>query len=98
MYLIIYDISDDRVRRKVDRICKDYGLTRVQKSAFRGNMRAEQRKRIEEELFNTIRDYPDDNIQIYFICEEDYRKGVCITGGEIKGFEKEKEEEIWIYG
>ena len=35
---IIYDIVDDRVRTKVAKECKKYGLERVQKSVFLGKI------------------------------------------------------------
>lgn len=37
--LLIYDIPDTKVRTKVADICQDYGLERVQYSAFTGNLR-----------------------------------------------------------
>lgn len=36
--LVIYDISSDRIRGKVSDICLDYGLARIQYSAFMGNL------------------------------------------------------------
>ncbi len=42
--LIIYDIPDDRARQRVADACLDYGLQRIQYSAFAGNLsRAHQR-------------------------------------------------------
>jgi CRISPR-associated protein Cas2 len=50
--LIIYDISDDRARQKIADACLDYGLARLQYSAFLGDLsRAHQRA-----LFGEIRD------------------------------------------
>ena len=43
---VIYDISENKIRNKVIRICKDAGLYRVQKSVFLGD--------IEENRFNEI--------------------------------------------
>jgi len=37
---VIYDISDDRVRNKIAKECKKYGLERVQKSVFLGRLQA----------------------------------------------------------
>jgi len=37
-YLLIYDIPDDRIRTKVADYCLDYGLDRVQYSAFVGRL------------------------------------------------------------
>ncbi|MCS6872753.1 MAG: CRISPR-associated endonuclease Cas2 [Anaerolineae bacterium] len=36
--LVIYDISDDRIRTKVADMCLNYGLDRVQNSAFVGQL------------------------------------------------------------
>lgn len=52
--LLIYDISEDRLRIKVSEMCKDYGLVRVQYSAFFGelslNLRGELERRLKELL------------------------------------------------
>lgn len=48
--LLIYDIPDDRARQRVADACLDYGLQRIQYSAFYGELsRAHQR-----ELFREI--------------------------------------------
>lgn len=36
--LLIYDIPDTKIRTKVADICLDYGLERIQYSAFRGSL------------------------------------------------------------
>lgn len=36
--LVIYDISNDRIRDKVANACQDYGLDRIQYSAFHGRL------------------------------------------------------------
>ncbi len=36
--LLIYDIPDTKVRTKVADICLDYGMERIQYSAFRGDL------------------------------------------------------------
>lgn len=36
--LVLYDITDDRVRTKVSSLCEDYGLDRIQYSAFYGRL------------------------------------------------------------
>ena len=37
-YLLIYDIAHDGVRTKVADVCLDYGLQRIQYSAFLGEL------------------------------------------------------------
>lgn len=36
--LLIYDISNDRIRSKISCACEDYGLDRIQFSAFYGQL------------------------------------------------------------
>ena len=36
--LLIYDIPDDRARQKIADACLDYGLERIQYSAFHGDL------------------------------------------------------------
>jgi CRISPR-associated protein Cas2 len=49
--LLIYDIPDDRIRTKVADLCLDYGLDRLQYSAFAGMLTRGQ----QEELLLKIR-------------------------------------------
>jgi CRISPR-associated protein Cas2 len=44
-YVVIYDISSDTERRKVDAIVKDYGF-RIQKSVFECKLNARLRKEL----------------------------------------------------
>ncbi len=50
-YLLIYDISHDGVRTKVADACLDYGLERIQYSAFTGELS----KTHQRELFVKIK-------------------------------------------
>jgi len=48
-YIVIYDIPDDRIRMKIADICLDYGLDRVQYSAFLGKLtRGQQREMVKK--------------------------------------------------
>ncbi len=49
--LLIYDIPNDRIRTKVADFCLDYGLDRIQYSAFIGNLSRNHM----EELMQKIR-------------------------------------------
>lgn len=48
--LVIYDISDDRQRTKLAKHLKDYGLRRVQKSGFLGDLNPNDRMVLSREL------------------------------------------------
>ena len=51
-YIVVYDITLARERRKVDKICKGYGR-RIQKSVFECALRRRDKKNLIEEL-NTL--------------------------------------------
>lgn len=74
---IIYDISSDKIRRKVIKPIKAAGLYRVQKSVFLGTV---ERNRLDElnlhikELINEKKD----SVYIFPLCESDFKKVVTI--------------------
>ena len=70
--LLLYDIPDDKVRSKVADICLDYGLERIQYSAFFGNLSHNR----QEEMLRKMRRRvggASANVQLYPICERDLR-------------------------
>jgi|Deesub1362A_J573_1020465.scaffolds.fasta_scaffold00335_39 CRISPR-associated protein Cas2 len=70
--LVIYDISDDDLRSRVAQTCMDYGLVRIQKSAFIGRIDSQKRKGLVRILERLIKSQ-NDNIQIFVICDADIR-------------------------
>ncbi|GAB5046629.1 CRISPR-associated endonuclease Cas2 [Thermodesulfovibrio sp. TK110] len=48
-YVVVYDISDDRERLKVDKLLKNYGF-RVQKSVFECRLNESLKKKLISEL------------------------------------------------
>ena len=73
---MIYDIENDRIRLKISETCLDYGLARIQFSAFQGTLNRNKR----EELFLKLSSILDDNagkILLQPICHKDV-EGVLI--------------------
>lgn len=70
--LAIYDIEDDRIRLKVSEACKDYGLQRIQFSAFLGDISANRRDELLMRLKKTLGAHTG-NIQIITLCDKDAR-------------------------
>jgi CRISPR-associated protein Cas2 len=69
--LLVYDITDDRKRAKVADACKDYGLDRLQFSAFSGELT----RNLQEELIMKIEALLDDsphNVQLISIPLRDW--------------------------
>lgn len=71
--VLIYDIEDDRLRTRAADICLNYGLERIQFSAFFGklnrNRRQELSLRLQRELGNK-----SGRIRIIPICEQDLKE------------------------
>lgn len=81
--LVIYDIANDKVRTKVGEACKDYGLERIQYSAFLGDINHNRRGELRQRLRRTLGEY-DGNIQMYPLCEKDIRLKVEIINDRSK--------------
>lgn len=70
---LIYDIVDDRLRAKIADACLDFGLARIQFSAFAGALNRNKR----EELFLRLLDILGEEvgkILIQPVCEKDVRQ------------------------
>jgi CRISPR-associated protein Cas2 len=73
--LLIYDIPDDRKRTKIADACLDYGLDRIQYSAFTGDISRNH----QEELFQKVRRIlgkKPGNIRLYPICLTDWQNSL----------------------
>ncbi|MBP8003250.1 MAG: CRISPR-associated endonuclease Cas2 [Chloroflexi bacterium] len=74
--LLVYDIPNDRARTKIADACLDYGLDRIQYSAFAGNIS----RNLQEELFlktRRILGKKPGNIQLIPICTTDWGNRLC---------------------
>jgi len=71
-YLVIYDVTDDNLRTLVAEFLKDYGLTRVQYSAFIGPLRRDKLNSLIVDLKNLIKDLVE-NVQFYPVCDNCFK-------------------------
>lgn len=70
---VIYDITENKVRQKISDRCKSYGLYRVQKSVFLGDLNTNERDSLGiecEELIDTDRD----SIYIFPMDDQSFKK------------------------
>ena len=80
---VIYDIAKDKTRTKVAKRCLDFGLYRVQKSVFLGDL---EPNRVEEILLfsRDLLDPETDSVYIFPMCRADFDR-VRIVG---QGFDR----------
>ncbi len=69
-YLLIYDITDDRARTKVADLCLDYGLQRIQYSAFLGNLPRTLQEELLLKIGRVLRGKAAD-VRLIPLCERD---------------------------
>ncbi len=81
--LIIYDIPSDRLRSKVADICLDYGLDRIQFSAFLGEINHNRREELLQKIKRQI-GRKQANIQLFPICDKDIRlrRTILVDGND----------------
>ena len=70
--MLIYDIEDDRLRSRVADVCLDYGLERIQFSAFFGKLNRNRRQELALRLRNELGD-ESGRVRIIPVCEEDLK-------------------------
>jgi CRISPR-associated protein Cas2 len=68
-YLLIYDISHDGTRNKVADVCLDYGLARIQYSAFLGQLTAVHQRELLLKIQRRLGEHGA-NIQLFPLDEK----------------------------
>jgi len=73
----IYDITDDKVRRKIIKIAEKKGLYRVQKSVFLGNI---EKNVLDEMVIQSkeILNEKEDSLYVFPMCEKDFKDVVLL--------------------
>lgn len=62
--LLLYDIEDNRIRARVAGVCLDYGLERIQFSAFFGRL---DRNKREELAVRLMKEIEEENVRVRII-------------------------------
>lgn len=77
---VIYDISNDKARGKIADRCLDYGLYRVQKSVFLGDLEA---NRVDEVVLfsKELLSEATDSMYVFPMCKDDFEKCKIIGQG-----------------
>ncbi|MBE8540196.1 CRISPR-associated endonuclease Cas2 [Geoglobus acetivorans] len=91
MTLVIYDISENRTRSRIATACRRFGLSRIQKSAFLGDISSARRRELVEVLKRLLRG-EQGNIQVFVICRPDMALRTVI--GEV--LEEDEDDIIFV--
>ncbi|MGC9400734.1 MAG: CRISPR-associated endonuclease Cas2 [Anaerolineae bacterium] len=75
--LLVYDIVDDGTRAKIADICLDYGLDRIQYSAFLGDLSRVHQEELMEKAAEKL-GKREGKIYLYPICEKDWQHKIEI--------------------
>ena len=76
--LLVYDIPDDGKRAKIADACLDYGLDRIQYSAFSGSLRPTYQDELILKIKKILGKKPG-NVQLFPLCAEDWEKRKIIA-------------------
>ena len=98
MVVVVYDISDDKLRRKVENICKLYGLSHIQRSSFVGMLTENLRRELYADILRAIESYQNSgevSIRIYRIRLADYKQTLRI--GYLEGFDRDPSPSVTYY-
>ncbi|RLC59490.1 MAG: CRISPR-associated endonuclease Cas2 [Chloroflexi bacterium] len=71
--LLVYDIPHDRTRTKIADFCLDYGLDRIQYSAFVGDLTRTYQEELMLKIGERLGKQPG-KVQLFTICDKDWRQ------------------------
>ncbi len=93
MYLISYDVTEDRTRGKISKLLENYGV-RVQYSVFECNISSHEYKKLYKEMLGLVAEKADVSIRIYPLDKDIVNKieVIGITKGRYYG----KDEVVFI--
>ena len=80
----MYDLADDKIRRKAIKICKNVGLYRVQKSIFLGDIEENDFDEVKLRLEDTV-DLKNDSVYVFTMSKKELNKAGLIG----QAFDKE---------
>ena len=81
---VMYDIADDKIRRKAIKICKNVGLYRVQKSISLGDIEENDFDEVKLRLEDTV-DLKNDSVYVFTMSKKELNKAGLIG----QAFDKE---------
>jgi len=87
MYIVSYDIENDRIRNKVAKTLENYG-TRVQYSVFECDISQKLYEKLYSELLMLMEDEVTGNIRFYQLCKNCEKKTATIGVKDTESFDE----------
>jgi CRISPR-associated protein Cas2 len=69
--VVVYDIPDDGKRTKIADVCLDYGMDRIQYSAFLGSLLPTHQEELMLKISSVLGKLAG-NVQLFPVCEKDW--------------------------
>lgn len=79
--LVVYDITNDKARDKVAEVCKDYGLDRIQYSAFLGDLTRNHQEELILRASECLEKHAG-NVQLFPVCQRDWEQRLVVLQEE----------------
>lgn len=76
--LLLYDITNDRIRSKVACLCEDYGLDRIQYSSFYGRINRNHQESLMLEI-QAIAGKTEMIVQLIPIASQDWERRIEVS-------------------
>ncbi len=73
IYFVSYDITDDKIRKKLFKYLKNYGVP-VQKSVFELRKSSKDIEQIKKDITDKFKISKTDSIRFYKVCKECMKK------------------------
>ncbi len=88
LFIVVYDITKDSLRYKVAERLKDYGLERIQYSAFHGELARHAQRSLETDIRKLLHDGDETDTVLFFpLCKS------CFSNRRSVGMKKEMEKD-----
>jgi len=92
-YVVIYDITDDNLRSRVAETLKNYGLERIQYSAFLGQLPRRKLNSMAVDLRRLLASGCEtDNVQFFPLCDACYRGRSTVGSSRFEEEAKRREK------
>jgi CRISPR-associated protein Cas2 len=77
--VLVYDISDDKERKKISETCLDYGLDRQQYSVFTGLLKPTHLRQLSKVLASLTK---TGSVMLIPVAADEWERRICLGGGD----------------